>query len=236
MMIHQPRNDACRTHGSASTSSPCSSGAVDGHRAGRARWRGRPRDQPTHDVGDDAVPTTRPAAGGTHPTAMPSWRSRAVRAAGAATCRFIAAVTLPRASHEQTRQWRFHQAARGKHGAGLLDAGFGDERPAIRMQRHDVSEREMMQRLAHPRPTHAEQIRQRFFAELGTWRQAVFFDRANDMLIDALRGFGFAGRLCLPSAVCTSRTAGTTSTDRGGCAKHGVRRKVRLQIGQTSSL
>ena len=197
MVIHQPRDHPRGTYRQRVDEFAMFIGcAVDARGALVERDdQRRARNQSAHDVGNDVVPSELgqqdvelagqldalvPVARGAR-----GFLRRDVASSGAAAAR-------AQTPHERPRKRRLDQATRRENRARLLDARLGDERPAIGMQRHDMGEREMMQRLAHARAAHAEQIGQCFLAELGARRQTVFFDRANDVLVDALRRLGLA--------------------------------------------
>ena len=229
MVIHKARNDPSGAPPQCVDELAVLVGrAVDGCRTLVERDdERRTRDQTADNVGDDAVPRQL----GEQQVKLARELDAFVAIAHVAGGHLRGDVPLEslelhaaEAPDERTRQRRLDEAPGGKDGTRLLDARFGNKRAAIGMQRDDVRQRQMMKRLAHACPAYAEQLGKSFFAEFGARWQPVLFDGANNLLIDALSGFGLrcGGRRAL-AARCASRASGTASTKGSGSVKHGVR-------------
>ena len=89
---------------------------------------------------------------------------------------------------ELAHQGGLDHRAHLEHLARLVDAGHRDEGAARRLERDQAVAAELVQRLAHQRARHLEDVGDLLLGQLGAGRQPALDDRRGDRLDDALRG------------------------------------------------
>ena len=90
-----------------------------------------------------------------------------------------------------------HQTPGHEHLARLFDTRAGNHGAAIRPQQHHAFMGQARQRAANDGAADPENFPQRFFAQLGAGRQALFEDGLEDMRVDNIvLGSAAAGFAC----------------------------------------